>query len=62
MRDVPFAAALAARGARVVELVVGSSSLQDIPAELASLTQLTKLSLSGNPITDGWENLPQQLQ
>ena len=32
-----------------------------LPAELAALTQLTRLSLAGNSFESGWERLPRQL-
>ena len=36
--------------------------LKQLPAELGGLTQLSELSLMGNPIEGGWQHVPRQLR
>ena len=58
--------ALAASGARIVELFMVDqhpllACLAVLPADLAALTQLRTLYIANSSITGGWTHLPQQL-
>ena len=47
---------------RLRELNLHRSDLGTVPASMASLTRLTRLSLSCSKVVDGWQHLPLQLE
>lgn len=44
------------------QLGLANCNLKKVPAQLAGLTQVSKLELSHNGINCGWQYVPQQLQ